>query len=363
MTWRIVLAIARVEWLRLIRSRMTFTLLLLVPALQVVLFGLAIRPEAARVSVAVAAPTPESAASVVGRLDADGRFRRIGAVGAPGSAANAVRQGVAQIGLEIPAMRSFANPGAPIVAARLIIDASRPTLTSAAEARLLARYWQDKAESLDAGGPEIRIERLFNPDARADWSFLPALVGVTTMIGMIMLGSLAVSREREGGTWETLQSLPLRPVVVMIGKLLPGTVLGSAQGILVLIIALTAFAVPATGSITALIALTPLFAAAHLSIGYAISCAARTQLAALQGGVAFYLPAMLLSGFLYPFETLPRWAQIIGNAFPLSHFIRAAHGATLRGDSALSVLAHGLPMAAALPVAVALALAIQRRSR
>lgn len=360
MTLRLVLAIARVEWLRLTRSRVTFTLLLLVPALQVVLFGLAIRPEAARVSVAVAAPTPESAASVVRKLDADQRFHRVGAVGVPGSAASAVRQGTAEIGIEIPETRSFANLSAPNVPARLIVDASQPTLTSAAEARLLARYWQDKAESFEAGGPEVRIERLFNPDARADWSFLPSLAGVTTMIAMIMLGSLAVSREREGGTWETLQSLPLRPGTILAGKLIPGIILGSVQSILVLTVALTAFAVPANGSIAALIAIVPLFAAAHLAIGYAISCAARTQLAGLQGAVAFYLPAMLLSGFLYPFETLPGWAQAIGNAFPLSHFIRAAHGATLRGDDALSVLKHGLPIAVALAVAVALALAIGR---
>jgi ABC-2 type transport system permease protein len=363
MNWRQVMAVSRVEWLRLTRSRVTFTLLLLVPALQVVLFGLAIRPEAALVTIAVAAPTPESAASVVEKLDSDSRFRRIGMVGKPGTAASAVRRGTAEIGIEIPEARSFANLSAPDVPARLIVDASQPTLTTAAEARLLARYWQDKAESFDAGGPEVRIERLFNPDARADWSFLPALIGVTTMIAMIMLGSLAVSREREGGTWETLQSLPLRLGTTLAGKLLPGTLLGSVQGILVLVIALTAFAVPADGSVAALIALMPLFAATHLAIGYAISCAARTQLAALQGAVAFYLPAMLLSGFLYPFETLPGWAQAIGKAFPLSHFIRAAHGATLRGEGATSVLAHGLPIAAALALAVALALAIQRQSR
>ena len=361
MSWRKILAVARVEWLRLKRFRVTFTLLLLVPVLQVILFGLAIKPEAARVSIAIAAPTPESVAAVVGEIDKDGRFQRIGAVGKPGEAERAVKRGEAAIAIEVPEMRSFSNPRAPIRPVRIVVDASQPTLTSTAEARIEARYWQKLAENADAGGTGFKVERIYNPDARADWTFLPSLVGVTVMIAMIMLGSLAVSREREGGTWETLQSLPLSTAEVMAGKLLPGTVLGLVQAAFVLAIALFAFAVPARGSIAALIVLAPLFAATHLVIGYAISSGAKTQLAALQGAVAFYLPAMLLSGFLYPFETLPRWAQVIGNGFPLSHFIRAAHGATLKGHSALEVLAHGLPMLLALGVASLIAAALHSR--
>lgn len=363
MSWRNICAVARVEWWRLMRSRVTFTLLLLVPVLQVVLFGLAIRPEAARVSLVIAAPTPDSAAAVVAEVRKDSRFDLIGPVRRPGEGEAAVRRGAAALAIEIPELRSFSNPTARIVPVRIVVDASQPTLTSAAEARITGRYWQALAERADAGGPGIEVNRLFNPEARADWTFLPSLAGVTVMISMIMLGSLAVSREREGETWETLQSLPLGSAEVMFGKLLPGIVLGVIQAAFVLAIALLAFAVPANGSVLALIALTPLFAATHLAIGYAISSGARTQLAALQGAVAFYLPAMLLSGFLYPFETLPRWAQAIGEAFPLSHFIRAAHGATLRGDSAAAVLAHGWPIAAALVVAGATALMLHRLAR
>lgn len=326
-----VLAVARAEWLRSSRQRMTFTMLLVVPALQVILFGYAIRPKAAQLRVAIAAPTPQSAARAVQALDRDQRFRRVGPVGKPGSAASLVREGKAEIGIEVPSMRSFTNLRERPKPVWIVVDASQPTLTSAAEARLRAAYWQGLARDLDAGGPGIRVERLFNREARADWAFLPALIGVTVMIAMVMLGSLAVSREREGGTWETLQSLPLPAVGVMAGKLLPGTLLGFAQGILVLAVAQFLFDVPARGSVAALTLLLPLFAATHLAIGYAISSGAVTQLAALQGAVAFYLPAMLLSGFPYPFETLPRWAQAIGNAFPLSHFIRAARGATLLG--------------------------------
>ena len=359
---RNILAVAEVESLRLIRSRVTFTLLLLVPLLQVLLFGFAIRPEAASVSVAVAAPTPESASNVVEALRKDRRFRLVGKVMAPGGAALAARHGTALIGIEIPELRSFANLRAPIVPVRIIVDATNPTLTTAAAAQIEARYWQELAQQTDAGGPGLKIERLYNPQGRADWTFLPALAGVTVMIAMIMLGSLAVSREREGGTWETLQSLPPGAGEVLIGKILPGTILGTVQGAIVLAIGIGLFDVPMRGSLLALVALMPLFAATHLVIGYAISSRAATQLAALQGAVAFYLPAMLLSGFLYPFETLPRWAQVIGNAFPLSHFIRAAQGATLRADAASTILEHGWPMLIALLAAACAALLLRPRS-
>jgi ABC-2 type transport system permease protein len=181
------------------------------------------------------------------------------------------------------------------------------------------------------------------------------------MIGMIMLGSLSLAREREGGTWEALLALPLRPVEALVGKLLPYAVIGTLQGILVLGIGIAAFDLPTRGNVVALIALLPLFTLAHLTLGYAIAARAATQLAALQGAVAFYLPAMLLSGFLYPFATLPRWAQVLGDVFPLTHFIRAARGALLRDDNAVVVLTHAWPIAAFLLVTGGAAWALQAR--
>jgi ABC-2 type transport system permease protein len=148
----------------------------------------------------------------------------------------------------------------------------------------------------------------------------------------------------------------------MLGKLLPGTVMGIVQGGFVLGLAVFAFSVPVAGSVLAFTALFPLFALTHLVIGFAISSGSKTQLAALQGAVAFYLPAMLLSGFLYPFATLPGWAQAIGNLFPLSHFIRAAQGALLRGDDAGAILMHGLPIAGVLVVCAGLSMLLVRRS-
>jgi ABC-2 type transport system permease protein len=195
-------------------------------------------------------------------------------------------------------------------------------------------------------GPGLRVERLFNPAGRSDWTYAPALAGVTVMIAMVMLGSIGIARERECGSWETFQSLPISPIQLIAGKLAPHMIIGMVQGILVLLTGSLLFGLPLPIATWGLILMLPLFAAAHYLIGFVISARAATQLSALQGAVAFYLPAMLLSGFLYPFDSLPRWAQIIGNIFPLSHFIRAAHDAVLRDRDLQTVLGHSLPMLA-----------------
>jgi ABC-2 type transport system permease protein len=357
-----IAAIARVEWTRLFRTRIAVTLLLVVPVLQIVLFGYAIRPDAA-VTVAIAAPTPENAETVAKELRKSPQLIVI-AKRAVGGAEAMVRQGRAVVGIEVPELRSFANPFVKSKPLRIVVDASRGSLGAAAAARIEAAYWRAVADRADAAesGPGLVTERLYNPQGRADWTFLPGLIGVTVMIAMIMLGTLSLAREREGGTWEALLILPVRRIEALLGKLLPYVLIGTVQGCAVLAVGAVLFDLPARGSIAALILLLPLFAAAHLALGYAIAARARTQLAALQGAVAFYLPAMLLSGFLYPFETLPRWAQILGNGFPLTHFIRAASGVMLRGEGWSGVAGHAAPIAAFLAVATLIAVTFQARA-
>ena len=263
-------AVARVEMLRLFRSRMALTLLLVVPALQVVLFGFAIRPAATSVSVAIAAPTAQASDMAAKSLRGQTGLNIVAERLSPGEAETRVRNGQALIGVEVPVLRSFANPMAPVVPLRIIVDASHAGLTGTAVARIESAYWQELATRAEVQntGPGLKIERLYNPDARADWTFLPALVGVTVMIAAIMLGALSLAREREGGTWEAMLALPVRPVEALAGKLLPYVVLGTGQGALVLAIGIYGFGVPARGSVAALVALLPLFAAAHLVLGY-----------------------------------------------------------------------------------------------
>ncbi len=360
--WRIT-AIARVEMTRLFRSRIAFTVLLIVPLMQVLIFGYAIRPTGAVVRVVVAAENAKSAQSVAQSLARQPGIVIISSNLKSGGAEAAVRSGRALIGIEVPALRSFANPFAPRLPLRIIVDGSNPSLSAAAVPRIEATYWQELATRTNEQdtGPGLKIERLYNPQGRADWAFLPALIGVTVMISMVMLGTLSLAREREGGTWEALLSLPLRPIEVLAGKLLPYVLIGTFQGIMVLEAGHVVFDLPMRGNVLTLVALLPVFAAAHLVLGYAIAARAATQLAALQGAIAYYLPAMLLSGFLYPFESLPHWAQTLANIFPLTHFIRAAQGAVLRGDDAMAILRHGTPILSFLAAALMLASLAQMR--
>ncbi|MBX9886134.1 MAG: ABC transporter permease [Novosphingobium sp.] len=355
-----IAAVAAVEWARLLRTRIALTLLLVVPLMQIVLFGTAIRPDAA-VAVAIAAPVAGDAATVAKELRKERKLAII-AVGPAGTAEALVKRGTAVIGIEVPEARSFANPLAKGGPLRIVVDESNASLASAATARIEAAYWRTLAERGDAAGPGLQVDRLYNPQSRADWSFLPGLIGVTVMIAMIMLGTLSLAREREGGTWEALMILPIGRGEVLLGKLLPYVAIGTVQGLAVMTVGFWLFDLPVRGNAAALAALLPLFAAAHLVLGYAIAARARTQLAALQGAVAFYLPAMLLSGFLYPFATLPGWAQALGNLFPLTHFIRAATGVMLRGEGWALAAQQALPIAAFTVIAAVVATIFQARA-
>jgi ABC-2 type transport system permease protein len=358
-----IAAVAWIEWLRLLRSPMTFTLLLVVPAMQVLLFGYAIRPISGTVSVAVAAPSLASGQKVAAALAKQNGFTVISGPLKSGQAEALVRSHGALIGIEIPEMRSFANLFVTQRPLLIIVDGTNAALTAAAVSKIEAIYWREAAVRGDAadGGPGMKIERLYNPEQRADWTFLPALIGVTVMISMIMLGTLSLAREREGGTWEALLAMPISAAETLLGKLLPYTAIGTAQGIVVLVAGILLFDLPTRGSVATLIFVLPFFAAAHLVLGYAIAARAATQIAALQGAVAFYLPAMLLSGFLYPIETLPHWARIVGNLFPLTQFIKVAQGALLRGDGAVDIFNTAWPIFVFLTGVTAVALVAHAR--
>lgn len=358
-----LLAVARLEMLRLIRSPVALSLLFVVPSFQLVLFGTAIRPIGDAITVAVAAPVRSDSETIAVRIRKIAGVRIVRSDLRPGGAEAAVRSGAVLVGVEVPerAALPFPAPNGFRTPLRVVIDASDPTLGEVAAARIeaLAKSSDGATDAVDA--PLATVEQLYNSNARPEWHYLPALVGVTVMIAMIMLGTLGLAREREGGTWEGLLALPLDRWVLLVGKILPLVLVGTIQGGLVLAASRWLFDVPLRGAIGALILLLPPFAAAHVALGHALAARARTQLAALQGAVAVYLPAMLLSGFLYPFAALPLWAQAVGAWFPLTHFVHAARAATIKGAGTPDVLAAALPIIAFLIGAMALALALQTR--
>ncbi len=362
--WRLrrMIAVARIETLRLVRDRVAISLIALVPAVQIVLFGYAVNLDPKNVPIAIAGgdrASLERAARIVGET---GYFRVVGKALPSGAAERMVVTGQVLVGIELsPPPDEEESSGAP-ARARVVVDATDPAAVRPALAALETAYWRKRATtfSLD-GGPAIDVDWLYNPERRTAWTIVPGLVGVIVMISMLMLGALTLVRERERGSWEALLATPVDALDALVGKLSPYVVMGAAQGAVVVGLAQLLFGLPANSGIWALLAATPVYATANLLLGFAFSALAESQMQAMQGAVFFYLPSMLLSGFMFPFQGMPRWARAIGEALPLTHFVRAARDVLLKGQGAIVVSQEMWPVALFGLVAATLALAAYRR--
>jgi ABC-2 type transport system permease protein len=181
------------------------------------------------------------------------------------------------------------------------------------------------------------------------------------MITMLMLGALTLVREREQGSWESLLATPVTALDALLGKLIPYVIVAVAQAAIVIALARVLFGMPALGNVAVLLLASAVFALAHLTLGFALSALACSQMQAIQAAVFFYLPSMLLSGFMFPFEGMPGWAQAMGNALPLTHFVRSARGVLLKGYGASEVVAEMWPVALFALAAAGIAIASYRR--
>jgi len=209
---------------------------------------------------------------------------------------------------------------------------------------------------------ELRIHRRYNPEGLSRYNIVPGLIGTILTMTMVMLTSLAMTRERERGTMENLLATPVRPAEVMVGKILPYVVVGYVQLGVILGAAWLLFEVPMEGSFALLMAMIGLFMLANLAVGFTFSTLARNQLQAMQMTFFFFLPSMLLSGFMFPFRGMPQWAQYLGEVLPLTHFLRIVRGILLKGNEATQVLPELWPMLLFLLVAGAVALKRYRQT-
>jgi ABC-2 type transport system permease protein len=217
---------------------------------------------------------------------------------------------------------------------------------------------------LKAGPPpfELRVQRRYNPEGVSQYNIVPGLIGVVLTMTMVIMTSLSVTRERERGTMENLLATPVRPIEVMAGKIVPFIIVGSVQVTLILIAAKFLFDVPMVGSLALLAVATALFIAATLAVGFTFSTLAANQLQAMQMAVFFFLPSILLSGFMFPFRGMPEWAQWLGEVLPLTHFLRIVRGILLKGNDLAEILPNLWPMAVFLLVVSAIALARYRET-
>jgi ABC-2 type transport system permease protein len=276
-----------------------------------------------------------------------------------------IRSGTAQFGVEIPASfeRDVRRGDRPAIL--VIADATDPVATGTAVASLHGVI--DSALRRELRGPDepvtkttapfdITLQNRYNPEGITQVNIVPGLLGVVLTMTMMMYTALAVTREIERGTMENLLAMPIKPVEIMIGKIAPFVLVGFVQMVIILMAAHYLFDVPIFGNVWLLIVLSTLFAASNLAVGYTFSTVAQNQLQAVQMTFFFFLPNFLLSGYAFPFRGMPGWAQAIGEALPLTHFIRIVRGIMLKGnglsDMQMDVIALFVFMLAAMGLAL-----------
>ncbi len=196
----------------------------------------------------------------------------------------------------------------------------------------------------------------YNPEAVTQYNVVPGLIGVILTMTMVLMTGLAITREQERGTMENLLSTPATPLEVMTGKIVPYIVIGLVQVTIVLALARLFFHVPMLGSLAVLYVAVFLFIAANLTLGLMFSSIARNQLQAMQMTFFFFLPSMLLSGFMFPFRGMPGWAQAVGEVLPLTHFLRIVRGVLLKGNGVVEALPEAWPIIAFMTVVLLIGL-------
>jgi ABC-2 type transport system permease protein len=332
MSLRRIRAIAAKEVRQLRRDRLTLGMVIGVPLLQILLFGFAINMDVRHLSAGIAdlADTANSRA-LAGDLAAgqvvDVNYRTTAAA----DLETLLRRGDITVGVVIPAdfERRLADPQR--AAAHLLVDGSDPSILSVA--RRLTETPPPGGVGGAAVGALFELRAYYNPERRSAVQIVPALIGVILTLTMVLFTSVAIVRERERGNLEFLITTPVTTIELMLGKLLPYVVIGILQVTLILVVGELVFDVPFRGSVGQLYLASAAFIAASLTLGLLISTVARSQFQAMQMTIFVFLPSILLSGFMFPFDGMPPVARGIAEVLPLTHFVRLVRGIVLRGAS------------------------------
>lgn len=367
-----VMAVMAKEFIQMRRDRLTFAMIIAVPIIQLVLFGYAINtdPKELPTAVIVADYGPIERALLVG-LETSGYFAIREGPETEASARAALARGDVSYIVTIPAGfgRALVRGERPQILVEA--DATDPTATANALGALseivrtaLARETVGPLAGLAPGSlpVDVVIHRRYNPEGISSYNIVPGLLGVILTMTTILMTSLALTREVERGTIENLLAMPARPYEIMAGKIIPYIGFGFVQVAVILIASQLLFDVPMHGSLPLLLAVTLLFIAANVTLGYTISTVARSQMQAMQMTFFVFLPSILLSGFMFPFLGMPGWAQVVGEAIPLTHFLRVVRGIMLKGATFPEVWPNVWPLALAWAVLAAIALLRYRRT-
>ena len=364
-------AIVYKEFIQMRRDRVTFAMMIGIPLMQLILFGYAINSDPRHLPTAVlSADNSPYARGIVAGMQTSTYFHITEHLESRQQADDVLRQGRAQFVLTIPQnfARDLLRGEQPVLL--LEADATDPAATSGAIAALREVVSQTVARDLPATAGYVptpspvtlRVHAEYNPEAVTQYNIVPGLMGVILSLTLTMITSLAITRERERGTMENLLSTPVRPLEVMLGKIIPYIMVGYIQMTLILVAARFLFDVPLRGSLLQVFVLSLLFIAANLSVGVTLSTIAKNQLQAVQMSVFFFLPSLLLSGFMFPFRGMPAWAQVVGSALPLTHYLRLVRGILLKGNGLMESLPHVWPIAVFLLVVISIGMRRYRKT-
>ncbi len=360
------------EFIQMRRDRLTFAMILTIPVVQLFIFGYGINLNPHNLPTAIAIDDPGVyARSIVAALRSSDFFHIVRETNSPQQARRMLDEGSVAFVVEIPVnfTRDLVRGAHP----QLLVEAD--ATDPAASGYALGAFGQIAQSALrnDLVGPmarraspappfELVIHRLYNPESVTQYNVVPGLLGVILTMTMVMITAMALTRERERGTFENLLAMPATPLEVMIGKIIPYIVVGYVQATLILFASRFVFGVPLLGSLVLLSVALAVFITANLALGYTFSTFAENQLQALQMTVFFFLPSMLLSGFMFPFNGMPDWAQVIGDILPLTHFLRIVRGIMLKGNGWLEIWPNLWPLVLFMFVTMSLALMRFRRT-
>jgi ABC-2 type transport system permease protein len=360
------------EFIQMRRDPLTLAMIVGIPIMQLFLFGYAINLNPKNLPTAISVEDPGVfARSIVAGLRNSDYFSIVEATNSPAEARRLLNEGKVAFVVEIPVdfTRNLVRGEDP----QLLVeaDATDPAASSYALAaidQLVTSALKDDlkgplaARAAPAPGFEVVVHRLYNPEAVTQYNVVPGLVGVILTMTMVLITSMAVTRERERGTFENLLAMPATPLEVMLGKIAPYVVVGYIQVTLVLLAARFVFHVPMLGSLEILSVALVIFIIANLSLGYTFSTIAQNQLQAMQMTFFFFLPSIMLSGFMFPFDGMPGWAQVIGEILPLTHFLRIVRGIMLKDNSLSEIWPNLWPLILFMFAAASVALARFRRT-
>ncbi|MGH6771265.1 MAG: ABC transporter permease [Xanthobacteraceae bacterium] len=366
--WRRTWAMLLKEFIQLKRDRISFAMIVMIPLIQLILFGYAINTNPRHLPTAVFLQEhSDLGRSILRALENTKYFKVTHLVRDEAEFDWLLASGTVLFAIEIPA--GFE---------RAVRRGDRPTMLIAADATdpvaagsALGALHQVVARALrhDRAVPdgietafEIRSHSRYNPAGESALNIVPGLVGTILTMTMLIFTALSVTREIERGTMESLLSMPIRPVEIMLGKIVPYIIVGFVQASLILGVGILVFGVPLLGSLTLLALLSALFITSNLSIGYTFSTLAQNQLQAMQMSIMFFLPNILLSGFMFPFAGMPVWAQWIGEALPLTHYLRIVRAIMLKGATLPDLYYDTLALAGLTLLAMTIAVTRFRRT-